>query len=57
VSEYFNKDGIIFLDDDFNPSKLTESLYYSKIDVIKENFEKANQLPVAEDFIFMNYLQ
>ena len=29
VTEYFNEDGIIFLDDDFDLSMLTKDLYYS----------------------------
>ena len=36
VTEYFNEDGIIFLDDDFDLSMLTKDLYYSKIDAIKD---------------------
>jgi hypothetical protein len=57
VTEYFNEDGIIFLDDDFDVSTLTEELYYSKMDAIKDNFERANNLPVAEDFIFEEYFK
>ena len=33
VTEYFNEDGIIFLDDDFDLSMLTKDLYYSKMDL------------------------
>lgn len=55
VSEYFNEDGIIFLDDNFDVSTLTKELYYSKMDVIKDNFELANNLPVAEDYLYETY--
>lgn len=55
VTEYFNEDGIIFLDDDFDISMLTPDYYYSKMDVIKENFERAMDLPVAEDYLYENY--
>jgi hypothetical protein len=55
VTEYFNEDGIIFLDDDFDVSTLTEELYYSKMDAIKDNFERANNLPVAEDYLYETY--
>ena len=55
VTEYFNKDGIIFLDDEFDVSTLTEDLYYSKMEVIKDNFERANNLPVAEDYLYETY--
>ena len=55
VTEYFNEDGIIFLDESFDVSILTEELYYTKIDAIQDNFERANNLPVSEDFIFEEY--
>ena len=55
VTEYFNEDGIIFLDDDFDISTLTEDLYYSKMDAIKDNFERANNLQVAEDYLYETY--
>ena len=51
VTEYFNEDGIIFLDDDFDLSTLTKDLYYSKMDVIKDNFERSINFPVAEDYL------
>jgi len=57
VTEYFNEDGIIFLDDEFDVSILTEDLYYSKMEAIKDNFERANNLPVAEDYLFTTYFQ
>jgi len=57
VTEYFNEDGIIFLDDNFDVSTLTEELYYSKMDAIKDNFERSLNLPVAEDYIYTNYFK
>lgn len=57
VTQYFNEDGIIFLDDNFDLSTLTEEVYYSKIDAVKENFERANNLPVAEDYLYENYFK
>ena len=41
VTKYFNEDGIIFLDDNFDLSTLTEDLYYSKIEAVKDNFERS----------------
>ena len=55
VTEYFNEDGIIFLDDDFDVSTLTEELYYSKMDAIKDTLERANNLPVTEDDLYETY--
>ena len=57
VTKYFNEDGIIFLDDDFDLSTLTEDLYYSKIEAVKDNFERANNFPVAEDYLFETYFK
>ena len=57
VTEYFNEDGIIFLDDDFDLSTLTKDLYYSKIEAVKDNFERANNFPVAEDYLFETYFK
>lgn len=55
VTEYFNEDGIIFLDDEFQISSLTEELYYSKIEAVRDNFERANALSVAEDYLYETY--
>ena len=57
ITEYFNEDGIIFLDDDFDLSMLTKDLYYSKMDVIKDNFERSINFPVAEDYLYLNYFK
>jgi hypothetical protein len=57
VVEYFNEDGIIFLDENFNISILTEELYNSKKDAIVDNFERSINLPIAEDYMFENYFQ
>ena len=54
-TNYFNEDGIIFLEDDFDISLLTKELYYSKIDAVKDNFERIQNFPVAEDYIYKNY--
>jgi len=55
ISNYFNLNGIIKLDD-LNFDDLTPDLYYSKIDFIKENFEKVLEIEVLEDYIYKNYL-
>jgi len=57
VTEYFNEDGIIFLDDDFDVSSLTEELYYSKMEAIKDNLERAKEFPIAEDYLYQTYLK
>ena len=57
VTEYFNEDGIIFLDDNFDLSTLTKDLYYSKMDAIKDNFERSINFPVAEDYLYETYFK
>ena len=52
IGKVFNSDGIIALSDEFDVS---EELYYSKIDAIKENLEKAKEMEILEDFIYLNY--
>lgn len=54
IGNFFNKDGIIDLTDEFDVS---EEIYYSKIDAIKENLEKAKEMEILEDYIYMRYLK
>lgn len=56
VIDIFNKDGIIFLED-FNIDDCTEDYYMSKIDSIKDNFERANNMLSAEDYFYLNYIK
>ena len=57
IGERFDSDGIITLDDDFDINKLTEELYYSKMEAIKNNFDIAMGLPIAEDYIYEKYIK
>jgi hypothetical protein len=57
VVEYFNEEGIIWLDENFDMSILTEDLYNSKKDVIMDNYERSLSLPIAEDYMFEKYFQ
>lgn len=52
IGNYFNKDGIIDLTDEFDVS---DEIYYSKIDAIKDNLERVKKMEVLEDFIWQNY--
>ena len=54
IGNYFNSDGIISLTENLN---LSEELYYSKIDAIKDNLERAKKIEVLEDFIYEEYLK
>jgi hypothetical protein len=52
IGNYFNPEGIIELEDGF---EFSESIYYSKIDAIKENCEIAKKFELAEDYIYERY--
>ena len=45
-------DGIIELTPEFNPRSLTRELYESKLDAIKDNFERAKALISADDELY-----
>jgi hypothetical protein len=52
IIDYYNKDGIIFLDDSFDMSKITAEYYYSKKDAIKDNYERCLKQLTADDYIY-----
>jgi len=52
IGKYFNKNGIIDLTEEFDVS---EEIYLSKVDAIKDNLERVRQYEVLEDFIYLNY--
>lgn len=56
IGEYFDMNGIIILDENFDISTLTPELYNSKLDSIKYNYEKALNYNVIEDIIYTKYL-
>jgi hypothetical protein len=52
IGKLFNKDGIIDLSEEF---EVSEKIYYSKMNAIQENLEKAKEMEILEDFIYLNY--
>jgi hypothetical protein len=52
IGDYFNKDGIIDLTEEFDVS---DEIYYNKMDAIKDNLERTKKMEVLEDFIWENY--
>lgn len=54
IGNFFNEDGIINLTEEFDVS---EEIYYSKMNSIKENLEKVKEIEVTEDFIYQTYLK
>lgn len=57
IGDHFNMDGIIMLDENFDISKLTPELYYSKMDAITDNFNRTIELGIIEDVIYKKYLK
>ena len=57
VSEYFLEEGIVRIKDEFDLSIYVEEFYNSKIDIVRENFNRAINLPLPEDYIYLNYLK
>jgi len=57
IGEYFNTDGIIFLDGDadvmYNTiSQVTPSMYYNRMDAIKDNMERVKNMQLADDMLY-----
>lgn len=57
IGDFFDKDGIIVLTDDFKIEDLSFDLYYSKMDSIKKNFEISMNLLSSEDYIYKNFIE
>jgi hypothetical protein len=57
LNNHFNMDGILILNDKFDPLQLNKELYISKKDVIKDNFERALKFNIIEDIIYEKYLK
>lgn len=56
ISELFNPDGIIMLED-FDIEMCTEEYYNSKIDAIKENLKIVENMLSSEDYFYINYIK
>lgn len=52
IGNYFNSDGIITLNSEFDIETLTPELYYSKLDAVKENFDKVQKMENADDVLY-----
>lgn len=57
IGDFFNTDGIIILNDDFDIKDLSFDLYKIKFDAVVDNFERAKSLLTAEDYIYLNYIK
>lgn len=52
IGDLFNKEGIIELVPDLNINQLTPDLYYSKLEAVKDNFNRVKDLVSADDQLF-----
>jgi len=57
IGKYFNTDGIIFLEENFDPNNLTPELYLSKEDAIIDNFNRCLEYDVIEDILWNKYIK
>jgi hypothetical protein len=57
IDKFFNRDGIIFLNDDFDVFQLTPELYCDKLQAVKDNLERIKSFPINEDYIYKTYLE
>ena len=55
ILDYYDEDGIIFLDDLLDFSDLTPEFYFAKIQSVNRNFETFNKYILIDDFIYKNY--
>lgn len=56
IGEHFNLDGIIIFDENFDINMLSEDFYYSKMNAIKDNYDRAIHYQVLENYIYDRYL-
>ena len=52
ITHFFNEDGIIFLEPDFNLKRLSWDLYESKLNAVKDNLERVKKLEIPLDYMF-----
>ena len=57
IGEVFNEDGIIWLTEEFSIDDLTPELYWSKIEAVRDNYQRAINFPIAEDWIYETYIK
>lgn len=57
IEKYFDVRGVIFLEDDPNLETISENKYYDMMPYVEKNFEIAMNLPLAEDYMWENYLK
>ena len=54
IVEKFNPEGIIMLDENFNIDDLSADLYHSKMEAIKDNFDRVQNHVGSDDILYQN---
>ena len=52
IGKYFNTDGMIIIKDEIDLNLLTNDYYHSKIDAIKDNFERVQKMQGSDDILY-----
>jgi hypothetical protein len=52
IGNYFNVDGMIIINNEVDLNLLTEDYYYSKIEAIKDNFERVKSMQGSDDILY-----
>lgn len=52
IGDYFDKNGVIELTEDFDPKSLTEELYKSKMNSMIENNKRIKEFIMADDYLY-----
>ncbi len=52
LGEMFNPDGVITLTESFDPKLISSDFYFSKIDAIKDNFERCLTHKKSDDVLY-----
>lgn len=52
IDKFFNPDGIITLNEDFNFDILSKELYLSKMDAIKDNLNRIKNMYMSDDYLY-----
>ena len=52
IGKYFNTDGMIIINDELDLNLLTSDYYYSKLDAIKDNFERLKKMQGSDDILY-----
>jgi len=52
IGNYFNTDGMIIIDNEIDTSKLNSDYYHSKLEAIKDNFERLQKMQGSDDVLY-----